>query len=101
VFQTVIVLLDSDSIEFSLSACVGWSWVLTSCTVKVTAIEEESKDLDFMKVEEFVGCLQQYKLSLPVTTQEKTLATSALSPQKGLVDLKLFLKLLIKSSFTL
>jgi hypothetical protein len=100
VFQTVIVLLDSDSIEFSLSACVGWSWVLTSCTVKVTAIEE-SKDLDFMKVEEFVGCLQQYKLSLPVTTQEKTLATSALSPQKGLVDLKLFLKLLIKSSFTL
>jgi hypothetical protein len=41
--------------------------------IKVTTIEE-SKDLEKMKIEEFVGSLQTYELSLPPVKKVKTIA---------------------------
>ena len=40
------------------------SWLLESFHAKVTTIEE-SKDLDEIKVQELIGSLQTYELSLP------------------------------------
>jgi hypothetical protein len=44
--------------------------------IKVTTIEE-SKDLEEMKIEELVGFLQTYELSLPPVTKLKTIALKA------------------------
>jgi hypothetical protein len=44
--------------------------------IKVTTIEE-SKDLEEMKIEEFVGSLQTYELSLPPVKKMKTIALKA------------------------
>jgi hypothetical protein len=41
--------------------------------IKVTSIEE-SKDLEEMKIEELVGSLQTYELSLPLAKKMKTIA---------------------------
>jgi len=41
--------------------------------IKVTTIEE-SKDLEEMKIEELVGFLQTYELSLPLAKKVKTIA---------------------------
>jgi hypothetical protein len=43
---------------------------------KVTTIEE-SKDLEEMKIEELVGSLQTYELSLPSIKKQKTMALKA------------------------
>jgi hypothetical protein len=44
--------------------------------IKVTTIEE-SKDLEEMKIEELVGSLQTYELSLPSIKKQKTIALKA------------------------
>jgi hypothetical protein len=44
--------------------------------IKVTTIEE-SKDLEDMKIEELVGSLQTYELSLPPVKKVKTIALTA------------------------
>jgi len=44
--------------------------------IKVTTIEE-SKDLDEMKIEEFVGSLQTYEYSLPPVKKAKTISLKA------------------------
>ena len=44
-----------------------------SFRAKVTAIEE-SKDLDDIKVQELIGSLQTYELSLPTQRKSKSLA---------------------------
>ena len=45
---------------------------------KVTAIEE-SKDLDDIKVQELIGSLQTYELSLPSQRKSKSLALKAIN----------------------
>ena len=45
---------------------------------KVTAIEE-SKDLDNIKVQELVGSLQTYELSLPTQRKSKSLALKTIN----------------------
>ena len=47
--------------------------LLESFRAKVTAIEE-SKDLDEIKVQELIGCLRTYELSLPNQRKSKSLA---------------------------
>jgi len=44
--------------------------------IKVTA-NEESKDLEEMKIEEFVGSLQTYENSMPPVKKSKTIALKA------------------------
>ena len=47
--------------------------LLESFRAKVTAIEE-SKDLDEIKIQELIGSLQTYELSLPSQRKSKSLA---------------------------
>jgi len=54
--------------------------------IKVTTIEE-SKDLEKIKIEEFVGSLQTYELSLPLVKKVKTIALKA-SKKKAKVSSK-------------
>ena len=49
-----------------------------SFCAKVTAIEE-SKDLDDIKVQELVGSLQTYELSLPIQRKSKSLALKTIN----------------------
>jgi hypothetical protein len=44
--------------------------------IKVTTIEE-SKNLEEMKIEEFVGSLQTYEYSLPLVKKAKTITLKA------------------------
>ena len=52
--------------------------LLESFCVKVTAIEE-SKDLDEIKIQELIGSLQIYKLSLPSQRKSKSLALKTIN----------------------
>ena len=52
--------------------------LLESFRAKVTAIEE-SKDLDEIKVQEIVGSLQTYELSLPTQRKSKSLALKTIN----------------------
>ena len=52
--------------------------LLESFRTKVTAIEE-SKDLDEIKVQELVGSLQTYELSLPTQRKSKSLALKTIN----------------------
>ena len=52
--------------------------MLVSFRTKVTAIEE-SKDLDDIKVQELIGSLQTYKLSLPSQRKSKSLALNTIN----------------------
>ena len=52
--------------------------MLESFCAKVTVIEE-SKDLDDIKVQELVGLLQTYELSLPTQRKSKSLALKTIN----------------------
>ena len=52
--------------------------LLKSFRAKVTAIEE-SKDLDDIKVQELIGFLQTYELSLPSQRKSKSLALKTIN----------------------
>ena len=52
--------------------------LLESFCAKVTAIEE-SKDLDDIKVQELIGSLQTYELSLPTQRKRKSLALKTIN----------------------
>ena len=52
--------------------------LLESFRAKVTAIEE-SKDLDEIKVQELIGSLQTYELSLPSQRKSKSLALKTIN----------------------
>ena len=52
--------------------------MLESFHAKVTAIEE-SKDLDDIKVQELIGSLQTYELSLPSQRNSKSLALKTIN----------------------
>ena len=52
--------------------------LLESFRAKVTAIEE-SKDLDDIKVQELVGSLQTYEMSLPNQWKSKSLALKTIN----------------------
>ena len=52
--------------------------LLESFCAKVTAIEE-SKDLDEIKVQELIGALQTYELSLPNQRKSKSLALKTIN----------------------
>ena len=54
-----------------------------SFRAKVTAIEE-SKDLDDIKVQELVGSLQTYELSLPNQRKSKSLAFKTVNERVAL-----------------
>ena len=61
-----------------------WS-LLESFHAKVTAIEE-SKDLDDIKVQELIGSLQTYKLSLPNQRKSKSLALMTINERVDVHD---------------
>ena len=54
--------------------------LLESFRAKVTVIEE-SKDLDDIKVQELIGSLQTYELSLPTERKSKSLALKTMTHQ--------------------
>ena len=56
-----------------------------SFRAKVTAIEE-SKDLDDIKVQELIGSLQTYKLSLPNQRKSKSLALKTINERVDVYD---------------
>ena len=59
--------------------------LLESFRAKVTAIEE-SKDLDDIKVQELIGSLQTYKLSLPNQRKSKSLALKTINEMVDVHD---------------
>ena len=56
-----------------------------SFRVKVTAIEE-SKDLNDIKVQELIGSLQTYELSLPSQRKSKSLALKTINERMDAHD---------------
>ena len=60
--------------------------LLESFRANVTAIEE-SKDLDGIKVQELVGSLQTYELSLPTQRKSKSLALKTINERIEAHDL--------------
>ena len=54
--------------------------LLESFRAKVTMIEE-SKDLDDIKVQELIGSIQTYELSLPTQQKSKSLALKTMTHQ--------------------
>ena len=56
-----------------------------SFRAKVTAIEE-SKDLDDIKVQELIGSLQTYELSLPTQQKSKSLALKTINERLEVHD---------------
>ena len=56
-----------------------------SFRAKVTAIEE-SKDLDDIKVQELVGSLQTYEMSLPTQRKRKSLARKTINEKLEVHD---------------
>ena len=59
--------------------------LLESFRAKVTAIEE-SKDLDDIKVQELIGSLQTYELSLPNQRKRKSLALKTVNERVDVHD---------------
>ena len=59
--------------------------LLESFRAKVTAIEE-SKDLDEIKIQELIGSLQTYELSLPSQRKSKSLALKTINERVGAQD---------------
>ena len=59
--------------------------LLESFCAKVTAIEE-SKDLDDFKVQELIGSLQTYELSLPTQRKSKSLALKTINERLEVHD---------------
>ena len=59
--------------------------LLESFRAKVTAIEE-SKDLDDIKVQELIGSLQTYELSLPNQRKNKSLALKTVNERVDVLD---------------
>ena len=59
--------------------------LLESFHAKVTAIEE-SKDLDDIKIQELIGSLQTYKLSLPNQRKSKSLALKIVNERVDIHD---------------
>ena len=60
--------------------------MLESFHAKVTAIEE-SKDLDEIKVQELIGSLQTYELSLPNQRKSKSLSLKTINERIEAHDL--------------
>ena len=60
------------------------SFLESFCT-KVTAIEE-SRDLDDIKVQELIGSLQTYELSLPIQRKSKSLALKTINERLDVHD---------------
>ena len=56
-----------------------------SFRAKVTAIEE-SKDLDDIKVQELIGSLQTYEMSLPTQRKSKSLALKTINERVEVHD---------------
>ena len=56
-----------------------------SFSAKVTAIEE-SKDLDDIKIQELIGSLQTYELSLPTQRKSKSLALKTINERLEVHD---------------
>ena len=56
-----------------------------SFSAKVTAIEE-SKDLDDIKIQELIGSLQTYELSLPTQRKSKSLALKTVNERLEVHD---------------
>ena len=70
--------------DFKIVRKILWS-LPESFRAKVTAIEE-SKDLDDIKVQELIGSLQTYELSLPTQRKSKSLALKTINERLEVHD---------------
>ena len=68
-----------------------------SFRAKVTAIEE-SKDLDEIKIQELIGSLQTYELSLPSQRQSKSLVLKIVKTRRMRMRLKGMWRILPRTS---